>query len=250
MFGRGVKPEDSCRGPMPPSLHADSPLGPASPLHDSAPDTHTRPILHTHTSYPPLPPSLRFASQATVAPSIVDDFGYLVCQEELKNAAEQLALQTGATAADVWPRQEPQPFEGRASRSAKYVKLEEGKLKRMPMEESIPPKPVEAPPQPTGPERLRRPSPGAWLRCHWLLTEAKQRARFQMLRHRFLIADGIPSGGKGAREILPGDFQFSNYQQECATSFMEHTLHLGTSTWLISLLVMVSSRLRVPIKPP
>lgn len=122
--------------------------------------------------------------------------------------------------------------------------IEQGKLKRVPMEERIPPKPSQAPPQPAGPERLRSPSIGAWVRSHWLLLEAKQRARFQMLRHRFLLADGTPSGGKGGREMLPGDFQFSNYQQECATAFMDHTLHLGTQTWLISFLVMVRCRRR------
>jgi hypothetical protein len=187
---------------------------------------------------------------------MVDDYGYLVCQEELKHASEQLALQSGATAADVWPKQEPQLFYGHGSRSANYVSIEEGKLKRVPMDERIPPKPADAPPQPSGPERLRKPSFGAWVRSFWLLLEAKQRARFQMLRHRFLLADGTPTGGKGGRDMLPADFQFSNYQQECATAFMEHTLHLGTQTWLISLLVMVSlshrctAAINVALPPP
>ena len=136
------------------------------------------------------------------------------------------------------PEQEPQI--ARFTRSARYVTLENGKVKRAPMEERIAPKPAETPPQVSGPQRLRRPSPCAYVRCKWLLAEAKQRARFQMLRHRFILGDAPVGGGKGGREMLPADFQFSNYQQECAKSFLEHTLHLANASWLVSLLVMTA----------
>ena len=102
-----------------------------------------------------------------------------------------------------------------------------------------------AAPKPSGcaPRRLFAPLMRSW----WLLLEAQQRSTFQLFRHHFITAT-VPAKGKGkpkgggaqpTYELLPLDFDFSDYLLHCTRKLLADTLHFSERTWITALLVMV-----------
>ena len=100
-------------------------------------------------------------------------------------------------------------------------------------------------PKPSGcaPRRLFAPLMRSW----WLLLEAQQRSTFQLFRHHFITAT-VPAKGKGkpkgggaqpTYELLPLDFDFSDYLLHCTRKLLADTLHFSERTWITALLVMV-----------
>jgi len=70
----------------------------------------------------------------------------------------------------------------------------------------------------------------------WDFYTARERLRFQRLRHRFLLR---PLDQKAPFVLLPPDFEFASYMLECVNQLFEHVMHLGVASWKRVLIVML-----------
>jgi len=69
----------------------------------------------------------------------------------------------------------------------------------------------------------------------WDVVAARERARFQRMRHAFLLR---PLDPKKEHELPPQDFEFATYLLEAIKAFFEHVMHLGVSAWIQVAFVM------------
>ena len=69
----------------------------------------------------------------------------------------------------------------------------------------------------------------------WILPQAKERCIFQRIRQRFMWY----AGRADPSNPIPADFQFSDYLLTCIREFLAHSVHVGISTWVRSIAVML-----------
>ncbi|KAL1502990.1 hypothetical protein AB1Y20_011060 [Prymnesium parvum] len=70
----------------------------------------------------------------------------------------------------------------------------------------------------------------------WDLHVARERMRFQRMRHGFLLR---PLDVKKPQTLPPADFEFAWYLLEATKKHFEHVMHLGVVTWVRIALAMV-----------